>query len=152
MNTRKVKSHIKKRLEYCNAIAKDIVAHKASGEIISYAKQWAEIESPMTGEIDAAWIRINWSDIYIYVHMDEEKWYEQEIVSFTGEIDYQLDPFSECGGELIDVDNIKEFRVQLENLNLREREIVKNEYNGDFGPDDYPNAIPRENYAPYGGK
>lgn len=151
MNTKRVKSCIKKRFSYCRAIADDIIKYNAIDEIISYAKEWAEIESPMTEETDTAWIRINWSDIYIFIHMDEDAWYDKGIIKFTGEVDYQLDPFGGYGGELIDVDSVDKFMEALKNLNLNKDEFVRNNYNGDFGDDDIYNATPNNLYIPYCG-
>lgn len=149
MNTNKVKNNIKKRFNYCKAIADDIIKYNATDDIIAYAKEWAEIESPMTEETDSAWVRINWSDIYIFIYMDEDAWFDDGVVKFTGEASYQLDPFSEYGGELIDADTVDEFMEELKNLNLKEDELVRNNYNGDFGEDDIYNAVPNNMYVPY---
>lgn len=151
MNTRKVKSNIKKRFKYCKAIADDIIKYNAMNDIIAYAKEWAEIESPMTEETDAPWVRINWSDIYIFIHMDEDAWYDDGVIKFTGKVNYQLDPFGGYGGELIDVDNVDAFMEELKNLNLNEDEFVRNNYDGDLGEDDIYNAVPKNLYVTYCG-
>lgn len=85
-----------KQFEYCKAIAEDIIANGKSLDIIKYTKQFAQIESPMTGETQANWIRIQFSNIYIFLHDD-------------GRIDYQLDFEHAYGGELIDVDSEEKF-------------------------------------------
>ena len=54
----KAKKAIIEQLNYCKAIAEDITKNNASMEILQHAKKFAEIESPMTGETEAAWVRI----------------------------------------------------------------------------------------------
>lgn len=85
-----LKNNLVKQFYYCNAIANDIIKHNKSKEIQEYAKQFAEIESPLVGGTYADWIRINWGDIYIFLCDD-------------GHIGYQVDPLGEYGGELIDM-------------------------------------------------
>ena len=63
-----LKANLIKQFNYCNAIANDIIEHNKSKEIQEYAKQFAEIESPLVGGTDADWIRINWGDIYIFLY------------------------------------------------------------------------------------
>lgn len=137
----KVKNNIKKRLNYCKAIADDIIKYNATDDIIKYAKKWAEIESPMTKETEACWIRINWNDIYIFVHMDEKSYEEDDIVKFTGKVDYQLDMDGAYGTELIDVNSIDLFMEELDKLNLN-----------NLDEDDifFFNAVPKL-YIPYCG-
>lgn len=97
-----------KQFEYCKAIAEDILANGKSKEVQEYAKKYAEIESPLVGGTDAEWIRINWGDIYIFLHDN-------------GNINYQLDPHGEYGGELIDVQtkkNFGNFLISFQKMNL----------------------------------
>lgn len=54
-----LKDDLVKQFNYSNAIANDIIEHSKSKEIQEYAKQFAEIESPLVGGTDADWIRIN---------------------------------------------------------------------------------------------
>ena len=67
-----------KQFYYCNAIANDIIKHNKSKEIQEYAKQFAEIESPLVGGTYADWIRINWGDIYIFLCDDGHIGYQDE--------------------------------------------------------------------------
>ena len=53
-----LKNNLVKQFYYCNAIANDIIKHNKSKEIQEYAKQFAEIESPLVGGTYADWIRI----------------------------------------------------------------------------------------------
>ena len=85
-----------KQFEYCKAIVEDIIANGKSLDIIKYTKQFAQIESPMTGETQANWIRIQFSNIYIFLHDDGETW-------------YQLDFAHAYGGELIDAYSEEDF-------------------------------------------
>lgn len=85
-----------KQFEYCKAIADDIIANGKTYEVQKYAQQFAEIESPLVGGTRAKWIRIQWGDIYIFLHDD-------------GRIDYQLDFVHAYGGELIDVNSEEKF-------------------------------------------
>lgn len=64
-------------LNLCARIAEDIIFNDASLEVLQFAKKWAEIESPMTGEIDADWIRICYGSIYVFLHFDAEALYER---------------------------------------------------------------------------
>lgn len=61
-----LKANLIKQFNYCNAIANDIIEHNKSKEIQEYAKQFAEIESPLVGGTGADWIRINWGG-YLYI-------------------------------------------------------------------------------------
>ena len=70
----KAKGAIIEQLNYCKAIAEDIIKNNASMEILQHAKKFAEIESPMNGETEAAWVRICWGDIYIFLRFDEAAW------------------------------------------------------------------------------
>ena len=120
-----------KQFEYCKAIAEDILANGKSKEVQEYAKKYAEIESPLVGGTDAEWIRINWGDIYIFLHDN-------------GNINYQLDPHGEYGGELIDVQNEKEFWELFDKFS--EDELVEHHYT--FNEDgDYSEDCPKE-YLP----
>lgn len=128
-----LKEIILKQLNYCSAIADDIIKHNASRDILNYTKKWAEIESPMTNEIDCMWIRICWGDIYIFLYIDEYK-YQWGEICFTGKIVYQLDGLGEYGGELIDVSTKEIFKEQLNDLS--DFEILDHSYmeseNGDY--------------------
>ena len=148
MDITRVKNNIKARFDYCVAIADDIAKHNASAAVLSYAKKWAEIESPITGETDAPWVRINWGDIYIYIHFDVDS-LEKSAVKLSGDRIFQLDPFAAYGGELIDADSIGAFRQELEQIALNETELLRNEYGGDFSADDWNNATPPRDYIPY---
>lgn len=116
-----LKEVIRKQFDYCNAIAEDIFANGKSKDVQEYAKQFAEIESPLVGGTDADWIRINWGDIYIFMHDDGTFW-------------YQLDGLGEYNGELIDSRSISEFMYELEKVT--EEEILNHSYmesdNGDY--------------------
>lgn len=59
-----------------------------------------EIESPLVGGTDADWIRLYYDDVYLFLCDDGREW-------------YQLDPLSECGGELIDVGSYDDFVREL---------------------------------------
>lgn len=114
---------IMRQFSYCEAIADDIINHNASEEVIKYAKKYAEIESPMTEETDAAWVRVNWGDIYIFIHFDEDLYLNERKISFTGKITYQVDAIGGYGGELIDVNGIESFIGALNNIT--EKEILE---------------------------
>lgn len=116
-----IKEVIKRQFGYCNAIAEDILANGKTKEAQEYAQQFAEIESPLVGGTDAEWIRINWGDIYIFLHDDESSW-------------YQLDGLGEYGGELINAESVSEFMSKLEKVT--DEEILDHSYmennNGDY--------------------
>ena len=82
-------------------------------EIQEYAKQFAEIESPIVGGTNADWIRINWGDIYIFLCDD-------------GRIGYQVDPLGEYGSELIDMWDCTENDFVKEIFSLEPAPIVRN--------------------------
>lgn len=107
-----LKENLVKQFRYCNAIANDIVEHNKSKEIQEYAKQFAEIESPLVGGTDADWIRINWGDIYIFL-------------CDNGSIGYQVDPLGAYGSELIDMWNCTENDFVKEILSLEAAPIVR---------------------------
>lgn len=111
-----IKQLITERLEYCNAIAQDIIQHKACEGVIQHAKKYATIQSPMTGEIDAAWVRIEFDDIYIFVFLNEDEYYGNGKVLLSGEISYQLDPACAYGAELIDAHTTEEFYEKLNTM------------------------------------
>lgn len=111
-----IKKLITERLEYCNAIAQDIIRHKACEGVIQHAKKYATIQSPMTGETDAAWVRIEFDDIYIFVFLNEDEYYGNGKVLLSGEISYQLDPACAYGAELIDVHTTEEFYEKLSTM------------------------------------
>lgn len=98
-----------KQFNYCNEIAKDILANEKSAVVQEYAKQFAEIESPLVGGTDCEWIRINYGDIYIFLHDD-------------GNIEYQLDPYGQYGAEIIDVYSEEEFWVVFNALDINEND------------------------------
>lgn len=107
-----LKENLVKQFRYCNAIANDIVEHNKSKEIQEYAKQFAEIESPLVGGTDADWIRINWGDIYIFLYDN-------------GGIGYQVDPLGAYGSELIDMWNCTKDDFVKEILSLEAAPIVR---------------------------
>lgn len=109
-----LKENLVKQFRYCNAIANDIVEHNKSKEIQEYAKQFAEIESPLVGGTDADWIRISWGDIYIFL-------------CDNGSIGYQVDPLGAYyGSELIDMWDCTEDDFIKEILSLEAAPIVRN--------------------------
>lgn len=129
-----VKEVIKRQLEFCNAIAQDIIANEKSKEVQEYTQQFAEIESPLVGGTEAKWIRINWGDVYIFIHDDGSFW-------------YHLDGLGEYGGELIEADSVAEFLDKLEKVT--EAEIFSHSYmEGADG--DFSEYLPGE-YIPYEG-
>ena len=117
-----IKAYIKERMDYCNAIAKDVIQHKACEGVLKHAKKFATIESPVTGEIDAAWVRIEFDDIYIFVFLNEDEYYDNGKVVLSGEVSYQLDPNCAYGGELIDVNSIDVFFEKLASLDAKKLE------------------------------
>lgn len=109
-----LKENLVKQFRYCHAIANDIVEHNKSKEIQEYAKQFAEIESPLVGGTDADWIRINWGDIYIFL-------------CDNGSIGYQVDPLGAYyGSELIDMWDCTEDDFIKEILSLEAAPIIRN--------------------------
>lgn len=108
-----LKANLIKQFNYCNAIANDIIEHNKSKEIQEYAKQFAEIESPLVGGTDADWIRINWGDIYIFL-------------CDNGSIGYQVDPLGAYGSELIDMWDRTEDDFVKEILSLENAPIIRN--------------------------
>ncbi len=107
-----LKANLIKQFNYCNAIANDIIEHNKSKEIQEYAKQFAEIESPLVGGTDANWIRINWGDIYIFL-------------CDNGSVGYQVDPLGAYGSELIDMWDCTEDDFVKEILSLEAAPIVR---------------------------
>ena len=89
-------------INYCAAIAQDIIENNKSKEIQEYAKKYAEIESPLAGGTEADWIRINWGDIYVFLHDD-------------GDVRYDLDPYGAYGAEIISITGvgINEFKQMV---------------------------------------
>lgn len=124
---------------YCNEIADDIIRHNASKEIIKYTHNWAEIESPISGEMDAPWIRICFGDIYIFMFIDEEALDKENRIIFTGEIRYQLDGFGEYGGETIDVNSKEKW---LERFNQLTNEELLEQHMEIFDDGDYSCECP----------
>lgn len=127
-----IKEMVKAQFNYCNDIARDIIKNRKSKNVQKYAQGWAEIESALLDkDLDYLdWIRINWGDVYIFLHND-------------GTIDYQLDPLGEYGGEMIDVRTEEEFWEQLDKLT--DEEIIENHY---CRYDDYIEDCPSE-YIPF---
>lgn len=126
-----LKEWLMMQFNYCNAIASDISEHNKSKEIQEYAKQFAEIESPLVGGTDEKWIRINWGDIYIYLYED-------------GRIRYQLDTLGGYGSELIDTFDSRSFTAEI--LTLETAPVVRNNvvcYEEETGYlDDIPMYVP----------
>lgn len=130
-----LKEAIIERFNYCNAIAMDIIANGKSKEVQEYAKQYAEIESPLVGGTSADWIRINWGDIYIFLHDN-------------GNIQYQLDPVGAYNEELIDMYGTSvEF---IHKINSLKEDEIQDDY---YYPSEYHKCNPRDglplkNYIP----
>ena len=110
---------IMKQFELCKAITADIIKHKAEEGMLYYARTYAEIESFLTGETDAPWIRINYGDIYIFIDVDEEIFNKENRIKIR-KIRYQLDGCAGYGGEIIKAESVADFLVQLENLSDEE--------------------------------
>ena len=131
-----LKNVILEQLNYCNEIVKDILKYDKSKEIQLYAKQYAEVESPLIGGTEADWIRINFGDIYIFLHDN-------------GEIQYQLDPIGNYGEELIDIyGSLNDFIEEIQRL---DEEKIKDDY---YYPKNWNLCNPREafplrTYMPY---
>lgn len=126
-----LKEAIKKQFEYCKSIAEDILKHNRSKEIIEYTDKYAEIECPLLGNTSVDWVRICYGDIYIFLHTD-------------GRINYQLDPYGEYGGELIDVQSENEFWKLFNKFS--EDDLIKHHYriseDDDYSLDAPPVYIP----------
>lgn len=106
------KSELVRQFRYCDAIAEEILSFGKTKEIQTYAKRFAEIESPLSGETDAPWIRINYGDIYIFLHDN-------------GDVTYQLDPLGGYGAELIDVTNAEKEEFIKKILSLEPKKFAK---------------------------
>lgn len=117
-----IKEYILERFNYCRAIAEDIVKHNACLGVLNHAKKFAQIESPMTGEIDATWIRVEFNDIYIFIQLDEDAFFGRNVAILNGEVWYQLDPECAYGAELIDVRSVEDFYEKLHEVNSSELE------------------------------
>lgn len=111
---KEIKEFILERFNYCRAIADDIIRHSACTGVLNHARKFATIETPMSGETDAAWIRVEFDDIFIFVHLDEEAYGDNDKIVLTGKMTYQLDPECAYGAELIDVSSVEEFFEKLE--------------------------------------
>lgn len=131
----KIKNQIMSDLHYCIDIANDIVANNCSPEILKYAKEFAEIESPMTDETDAPWVRINWCGVYVFVHFDEDAYFNEGKIEFIGERWYQLDFEGSYGAEIIDTDSYSTFVEELSNIS--EEELIRILQTWYVLPDDY---------------
>lgn len=126
-----LKDVIKRQLEFCNAIAQDIIANEKSKEVQEYAQKFAEIESSLVGGTEAKWIRINWGDVYIFIHDDGSFW-------------YHLDGLGEYGSELIEAGSVAEFLDKLEKVT--DAEVLGHSYmEADDG--DYSEYVPEEYVA-----
>lgn len=75
-----------------------------------------EIESPLTGETMADWIRINYNGVYVFIHLDNEN-------KPSGNYWYQLDYIGSYGLELIWTETITDFMKNL--MKLTEAEILE---------------------------
>lgn len=128
---------------FCKEIAEDIKKNHASEAILRYAKKWAEIESPMSGETEAPWIRICYGDIYIFIHLTENSLINNVAPVFTGEMWYQLDGRGGYGGEEIDVKTESEFMGRFNSLT--DEELLRQHY---AELDDYSEDAP-EPYVPF---
>lgn len=65
----------KAQLDFCKAIADDIVEHNASKKICKYADKFAMIESPYNtsgGYYGNDFIRINYGEAYCYLVVDDD--------------------------------------------------------------------------------
>lgn len=143
-----IKEAMIKQFEYCYSIAQDIIKNEGIDVkgVIEHAKKYAEIESPMTGETDACWIRISYGEIYLFIHFHEPTYRKTGCVTFVNKISYQLDTIGAYGAELIDEDDALEFIKKLAIMD--EEKILENYYelstNGDYFKD-----IPSIQYKPY---
>lgn len=131
----KLKEVVRKQLEFCNAIAQDIIANEKSKEVQEYTQRFAEIESPLVGGTEAKWIRINWGDVYIFIHDDGSFW-------------YHLDGLGEYGSELIEAGSVAEFLNKLEKIT--DEEILHHSYM-EADEEDYSEYAPGE-YIAYPGR
>ena len=130
-----LKENLIKQFNYCDAIASDIIANKKSKEVQEYAKQFAEIESPLVGGTDTEWIRINWGDIYIFL-------------CDNGNIGYQVDPVGAYGGELIDMWGCTKDDFIKEILSLEDAPIIRDGFTyfeSEDSVDEPPVYIPMKN-------
>lgn len=87
---------IRTQLDYCVAIAEDIIKNEASLEVLNYAKNFAEIESPMTGEIEANWIRIAYEDTYIFLYLDDNG------STLSGDVCYRMNGYGQYRSKTIE--------------------------------------------------
>lgn len=62
-----IKTIWKNQIELCNDIAKDIIKHKASNDILNYTKRYAIIE------IQEERIRVNFGEAYCYIDLDNKR-------------------------------------------------------------------------------
>lgn len=122
---------IKEQFFYCEMIAYDILKNEKSPQVQYYAANHAEIQSPVVGGTDGDWIRINFADIYIYLHDD-------------GTIQYQLDAEG-SGGELINVFSDEKFNKELDKIS---DEALEKALNLESVDGDYSAEVPIK-YMPY---
>ena len=114
-NNLSLREIILKQFDLCRTIATDIIRHDADEDILYYAKRYAQIESPITGETGAPWIRINYGDIYVFIDFDEKIFESENRIKFR-KIRYQLDGCDGYGGETIEAESTVWFMVQFQKL------------------------------------
>lgn len=122
---------IKEQFFYCELIAYDILKNEKSPQVQYHAISYAEIENPVIGGTDGDWIRINFADIYIYLHND-------------GTIQCQLDAEG-SGGELINVFSDEKFNKELNKIS---DETLEKALNLESVDGDYSAEVPIK-YTPY---
>lgn len=112
MTIEKRKQSIKKHMGYLLEAKKfliernkDVYAQRSikTGFIRFNSKFLIEIESKQVGGTDADWIRLQYDDVFLFLHNDGTEW-------------YQLDPHCEYGAELIDARSEIEFFNAVDNL------------------------------------
>lgn len=86
--------------EYLLAHNKSLEAQTEIKHNRKYNEFLVEIESPLIGGTNADWIRLQYDDVYLFLHDDGTEW-------------YQLDPLSQYGAELIDARSYEEFVEKL---------------------------------------
>lgn len=116
--------YLKRVADLCYSIAEDILKNGRSLEVQRYAQGYVEIESPMVGGTDADWIRINFGDVYVFLHDD-------------GTVGFDLDPYAAYGAELISVNDLSVDEFKL----LVAEYVTKNGYEWELG-DEIPEYVP----------
>lgn len=101
------KDRIIRNMKYLLDAREYLLAHNKSLEAqteIKHNRKYngllIEIESPLIGGTNADWIRLQYDDVYLFLHDDGTEW-------------YQLDPLSQYGAELIDARSYEEFVEEL---------------------------------------